>query len=100
MTTTSIDVGKQCGVVEGREIFERDEFHRQALFSFNRLLRDEPSHHGDAASNESMHVRGRDRPQPPDGLSIERQGMAAGEKPEGLDLVSSLLRSRIIVRNG
>ena len=100
MTTTSIDIGKQCGIVEGREIFERDEFHRQALFGFNQLLRDEPSHHGDAASNELMHVRSGDRLQTRDGFAIKRQGMAAGEKPEGLDLVNSLLRSRIIVRNG
>src|SRR5687767_9342551 len=99
MATSPIDIGEKSSVIQCRMIFKRDEFHRQTMFGLNRLFGDEPSHHGDAATDELRHLRGRQRAQLLDLLTVERQGMAAGEKAERLDLMTSLLGSGILVRD-
>lgn len=97
MAAATVDLGKQSGVVQRRDIFQCDEFHGLAMPGFRCFLGDQYTDHRDALTDELMYVRGGYRSQLFDLFAIEGQGVTAGEKAERLDFMGAFLRSRIIV---
>lgn len=82
MAAATVDLGKQRGVVQRRDIFQCDEFHGLAMPGFRCFLGDQYTDHRDALTDELMYVRGGCRSQLFDLLAVKSQRMGAGEKAE------------------
>lgn len=50
--------GKERGIVEAGEVFERSEFHRLAVLGFCKLLGDEPADHSALLAGVAVYLRG------------------------------------------
>lgn len=82
MAAAAVDLGKQGGIIQGRDIFQCDEFHGLTILGVSCFLSDQYADHRNALADEALHLRGRYRSQPLNLFAIEGQGMAAGEKAE------------------
>lgn len=98
MAAAAVDLGKQGGIIQGRDIFQCDEFHGLTILGVSCLLSDQYADHCDALTDETMHLRGWHRSQVLKLFTIESQRMAASEKAERFDFMDALLSGRIVVR--